>query len=89
MRKEHSHGRKVLKLRCETKQCTPGQTQHPVASDLVLHCLLMSYLQIFRQLITYANSLDPGQAQLVRTVLTSKRTKGKRKIIHERKGFLA
>ena len=22
MRKKHSHGRKVLKLRCETKQCT-------------------------------------------------------------------
>ena len=58
----------------------PGQTQHSVASDLALHCLPMSYLQIFRQLITYANSLDPGQAQLVRTVLSSKR-----KIIHERK----
>ena len=59
----------------------PGQTQHSVASDLVLHCRLpMSYLQIFRQLITYADSLDPGQAQLVRIVLSSKR-----KIIHERK----
>ena len=57
----------------------PGQTQHSVASDLALHCLPMSYLQIFRQLITYANSLDPGQAQLVR-ILSSKR-----KIIHERK----
>ena len=54
--------------------------QHSVASDLVLHCLPMSYLQIFRQLITYADSVDPGQAQLVRTVLSSKR-----KIIHERK----
>ena len=56
------------------------QTQHSVASDLVLHCLPMSYLQTFRQLITYADSLDPEQAQLVRIVLSSKR-----KINHEKK----
>ena len=37
-------------------------------------------LQTFRQLITYADSLDPEQAQLVRIVLSSKRN-----IIHEKK----
>ena len=40
----------------------------------------MSYLQIVRRFITYADSLDPVQAGLVRIVLSSKR-----KIIHYRK----
>ena len=43
MRKEHSHGRKVLKYIMKPNNAQPGQTQHSVASDLVLHCLPMSY----------------------------------------------
>ena len=64
----------------------PGQTQHSVESDLVLHRLPMSYLQILRQLITYADSLDSEQARLVKFVdyplIGRLSKKGKNKIIY-------
>ena len=86
MRKEHSHGRKVLNYIMKRNNAQPGQTQHSMASDLVLHRLSMSYLQILRQLINYADSLDSEQARLVKFVdyplIGRLSTKGKNKIIY-------
>ena len=40
----------------KAKTIQPGQTWHSVSSDLVLHCLHISYLQTIRQLITWTQS---------------------------------
>ena len=57
IRKQHSCGRKLfLKYIVKAKNIQLGQTQHSVSSDLVLHCLHMSYLQTIRQLVTWTQS---------------------------------
>ena len=62
----------------KAKNIQPGQTQHSVSSDLVLHCLHMSYLQTIRQLVTWTQS-RPNWDMIVLSY--------KRKINLERKYF--
>ena len=79
IRKQHSYGRKLLKVYIvKANNIQPGQTQHSVSSDLVLHCLHMSYLQTIRQLVTWTQSRPDWD----RIVLSYKR-----KINLERKYF--
>ena len=62
----------------KAKNIQPGQTQHSASSDLVLHCLHMSYLQTIRQLVTWTQS-RPNWDMIILSY--------KRKINLERKYF--
>ena len=68
-----------LKYIVKAKNIQPGQTQHSVSSDLVQHCLHMSYLQTIRQLVTWTQSRPDWDTDVLSY---------KRKINLERKYFL-